>query len=59
LRWGITGDDVRQGQTVRLCLSEIDNCRPCFLGILNSTREGPYLEISNFSCMFAPLNENS
>ncbi|MDR1454965.1 MAG: DUF4062 domain-containing protein [Tannerella sp.] len=34
LRWGITGEDVRQGQTVRLCLSEIDHCRPYFLGIL-------------------------
>ena len=34
LRWGVTEDEVKQGKTVALCLSEIDNCRPYFLGIL-------------------------
>lgn len=34
LRWGVTEEEVRQGKTIGLCLSEIDNCRPWFLGIL-------------------------
>ena len=34
LRWGVTDDEVRQGKTIELCLSEIENCRPYFLGIL-------------------------
>jgi tetratricopeptide (TPR) repeat protein len=34
LRWGVTEEEVQQGKTVALCLSEIDNCRPYFLGIL-------------------------
>ena len=34
LRWGVTEEEVQQGKTVGLCLSEIDNCRPYFLGIL-------------------------
>jgi tetratricopeptide (TPR) repeat protein len=34
LRWGVTEEEVRQGKTVGLCLTEIDHCRPYFLGIL-------------------------
>ena len=34
LRWGVTEEEVRQGKTIGLCLSEVDNCRPYFLGIL-------------------------
>ncbi|MDR1780546.1 MAG: DUF4062 domain-containing protein [Tannerella sp.] len=34
LRWGVTDEEVRDGKTVALCLAEIDNCRPYFLGML-------------------------
>jgi tetratricopeptide (TPR) repeat protein len=34
LRWGITEAEEQQGQVLRLCLEEIDRCRPYFLGIL-------------------------
>ncbi|MDR1919814.1 MAG: DUF4062 domain-containing protein, partial [Tannerellaceae bacterium] len=34
LRWGVTEEEARQGKTIGLCLAEIDNCRPYFLGIL-------------------------
>jgi hypothetical protein len=34
LRWGVTEEEARQGKVVRLCLDEIDRCRPYFLGLL-------------------------
>ena len=36
LRWGITEEESRSGQTIRICLEEIDRCRPYFIGILGS-----------------------
>ncbi|HET6510629.1 MAG TPA: DUF4062 domain-containing protein, partial [Candidatus Kapabacteria bacterium] len=34
LRWGITQQEARTGQVVRICLEEIDRCAPYFIGIL-------------------------
>ncbi len=34
LRWGITSEEVAEGQVLPLCLSEIDRCRPGFLILL-------------------------
>lgn len=34
LRWGITEAESASGRTVRICLDEVDRCRPYFLGIL-------------------------
>ena len=34
LRWGITEEEAYQGKIIRLCLDEIDRCRPFFVGIL-------------------------
>lgn len=34
LRWGITEEEARRGETVGICLREIDNSRPFFLGLL-------------------------
>jgi hypothetical protein len=34
LRWGVTEEEARHGKVVRLCLEEIDRCRPFFLGLL-------------------------
>ena len=34
LRWGITQSQQKQEGTIKLCLDEIDNCRPFFIGIL-------------------------
>jgi nephrocystin-3 len=36
LRWGITEEESRTGQTARICLEEIDRCRPYFIGIMGS-----------------------
>ncbi len=36
LRWGITEEESRTGRTVRICLEEIDKCRPYFIGIIGS-----------------------
>jgi nephrocystin-3 len=36
LRWGITDEEARTGNTIRICLEEIDKCRPYFLGIIGS-----------------------
>jgi len=38
LRWGITEEQSRQGATLKICLQEIDRCRPCspvfFIGLM-------------------------
>eukprot|EP01130_Rhizamoeba_saxonica_P006688 TRINITY_DN2669_c0_g1_i1.p1 TRINITY_DN2669_c0_g1~~TRINITY_DN2669_c0_g1_i1.p1 ORF type:complete len:2177 (+),score=451.33 TRINITY_DN2669_c0_g1_i1:90-6620(+) len=34
LRWGVTEEEAVNNQTLKLCLDEIDNCRPFFIGIL-------------------------
>lgn len=34
LRWGITEERIRQNNVVEICLDEIDNCRPFFIGLL-------------------------
>jgi hypothetical protein len=34
LRWGVTEEMTQQGQTLPLCLAEIDRCRPYFIGLL-------------------------
>jgi tetratricopeptide (TPR) repeat protein len=34
LRWGVTVDETRNGETLRVCLSEIDRCRPYFICLL-------------------------
>lgn len=34
LRWGLTGEDGRNGDIARLCLEEADACKPLFLGLL-------------------------
>jgi len=36
LRWGITAEEAEQGKTIKTCLSEVDRCRPYFIGILGS-----------------------
>jgi WD40 repeat protein/tetratricopeptide (TPR) repeat protein len=34
LRWGITENQSKSGEVVRLCLKEIDHCVPFFVGLL-------------------------
>src|SRR5262245_18501761 len=34
LRWGITEDEAERDDTLALCLSELDRCRPFFVGLL-------------------------
>lgn len=34
LRWGVTQEEAEQGKVVKICLEEIDRCRPYFIGIL-------------------------
>lgn len=34
LRWGVTAEEAEQGKVLKICLDEIDRCRPYFLGIL-------------------------
>jgi len=34
LRWGVTAEQTEQGETLPLCLAEIDNCRPYFISLL-------------------------
>src|ERR1051325_378318 len=34
LRWGVTAEEAEQGKVLKICLDEIDLCRPYFIGIL-------------------------
>lgn len=34
LRWGVTEEEAQQGKVVKICLDEIDRCRPYFIGLL-------------------------
>jgi nephrocystin-3 len=34
LRWGITEEQSQRGETLTVCLDEIDRCRPFFIGVL-------------------------
>jgi len=34
LRWGVTEEQADRGEVLPICLAEIDNCRPYFIGIL-------------------------
>jgi len=34
LRWGITEEEAQQDRVLDLCLQQIDDCRPFFVGIL-------------------------
>lgn len=34
LRWGITEEESKSGRVVQICLNEIDNSRPFFIGLL-------------------------
>ncbi len=34
LRWGISEEQSRRGETVAICMAEIDRCRPLFIGMV-------------------------
>lgn len=34
LRWGVTEEQTKRGETLPLCLAEIDRCRPYFISLL-------------------------
>ncbi|MBI3797858.1 MAG: DUF4062 domain-containing protein [Deltaproteobacteria bacterium] len=34
LRWGVTEEQTERGEALPICLAEIDNCRPYFVGLL-------------------------
>ena len=34
LRWGVTEDQAEHGEVLPICLAEIDQCRPYFVGLL-------------------------
>jgi len=36
LRWGITEEESKKGETLKICLDEIENSRPFFIGIIGN-----------------------
>lgn len=36
LRWGVTEEESKNGRVLRLCLSQIEECQPFFIGILGN-----------------------
>ena len=34
LRWGVTKEQAERGEVLPICLAEIENCRPYFIGLL-------------------------
>lgn len=50
LRWGVTADESRSGKVLSVCLNEIENSHPFFIGLIGSrygyTPEASELEIN-------------
>ena len=36
LRWGVTEEEAELGQVIRICLEEVDRCRPYFIGMIGN-----------------------
>ncbi len=36
LRWGVPDEAVSKGELLSICLAEVDNCRPYFIGLLGN-----------------------
>lgn len=36
LRWGVTEEEAQQGKVIEICLNEINNTRPFFIGLIGS-----------------------
>jgi telomerase protein component 1 len=36
LRWGVTEEESQSGKSIELCLSEVERCKPFFIGILGN-----------------------
>ena len=36
LRWGIPQKEVKKGRTIEICMNEIDNSRPFFIGLIGA-----------------------
>jgi len=47
LRWGVTQEEAERGETLPLCLAEIDRCRPFFIGLLGERYGWVPVEISD------------
>ena len=45
LRWGITEEQANNGEVIPICLREIDNCRPFFIGIIGNRYGSTLAEI--------------
>jgi len=37
LRWGLTDEEGALGRVIRICLEEVDRCKPYFIGLLGSS----------------------
>jgi tetratricopeptide (TPR) repeat protein len=44
LRWGVTAEDAAERRVVRVCLDEVERCRPFFIGLLGD-RYGSVLQL--------------
>lgn len=59
LRWGITEEEAEREGIIRICLDEIDRCRPYFIGILGE-RYGwtpPAADIEQLASDYPDLND--
>ncbi len=54
LRWGITKEEQIDGKVLPICLSEIDKCRPYFIGILGKRYGSVVHEITENMCKAIP-----
>ncbi|MDP6636522.1 MAG: tetratricopeptide repeat protein [Phycisphaerae bacterium] len=41
LRWGITAEQIDEGKLLPICLAEVNNCRPFFIGMLGERYGSP------------------
>ena len=44
LRWGVTEKEALDGEVIKLCLQEVDTCRPFFVAMLGERYGGTFLQ---------------
>ena len=60
LRWGVSEEQSRRGETVAVCMAEIDRCRPLFMGMVGQrygwVPEGKDVSVTEQEILYGALD---
>ena len=60
LRWGVSEEQSKRGQTVQICMDEIDRCRPLFIGMIGERYgwipQGSPVSVTEKEILYGALN---